>query len=323
MKKLLFQLDTDPRPSTFDAVVACDAGVDHLVPLAGMTPENCGPAVEGVIYTRPPAHKKDSALFVGGSRLADGEALLAAVRGHFHGGFRVSVMLDSNGANTTAAAAVALLLAEFGDGAKTGGGGADDGGGGDGNDDGGGGGNGGRPLPLAGRTAAVLAGTGPVGQRIAGLLGAEGAAVRLGSRDLGRARAAADAVAERFGVRCEPVAVADESALPAALEGAAVAVATGAPGVRLLPEAAWRDHPDLELLADPGTTPPSGIEGLDPFDRGEARHGKRTFGGLAIGSLKLRLHRACIARLFERNDQVLDAEEIYALARELAATAAA
>ena len=26
MKKLLFQLDTDPRPSTFDAVVAYDGG---------------------------------------------------------------------------------------------------------------------------------------------------------------------------------------------------------------------------------------------------------------------------------------------------------
>ena len=77
--------------------------------------------------------------------------------------------------------------------------------------------------------------------------------------------------------------------------------------------------PDLELLADPGTTPPSGIEGIEPFDRDEARHGKRTFGGLAIGSLKLRLHRACIAQLFERNDQVFDVEEIYALARSLAA----
>ena len=39
MKKLLFQLDTDPRPSTFDAVVAYDGGADQLIPLAGVTPE--------------------------------------------------------------------------------------------------------------------------------------------------------------------------------------------------------------------------------------------------------------------------------------------
>ena len=292
MKKLLFQLDTDACPSTFDAVVAYDGGADHLISLAGVTPESCGPAVEGVIYTRGPAHKKNSALFVGGSDLADGEALLAAVRRHFHGGFRVSVMLDSNGANTTAAAAVALMLAECE---------AEDG------------------APLAGQSAAVLAGTGPVGQRIAGLLGRAGAAVRLSSRSLDRAKAAADRVAERFEIPCEPVAVSGESSLADALAGCRVAVATGASGVRLVPQPVWSEHRDLEVLADPGTTPPSGIDGIEPFDRGEARHGKRTFGGLAIGSLKLRLHRACIARLFERNDLVLDVEEIYALARTLLA----
>ena len=292
MKKLLFQLETDACPSTFDAVVAYDGGADHLISLAGVTPEICGPAVEGVIYTRGPAHKKNSALFVGGSDLADGEALLAAVRRHFHAGFRVSVMLDSNGANTTAAAAVALMLAECE---------AEDG------------------APLAGQSAAVLAGTGPVGQRIAGLLGRAGAAVRLSSRSLDRAKAAADRVAKRFEVPCEPVAVSGESSLADALAGCRVAVATGASGVRLVPQPVWREHRDLEVLADPGTTPPSGIDGIEPFDRGEARHGKRTFGGLAIGSLKLRLHRTCIARLFERNDLVLDVEEIYALARTLLA----
>ena len=291
MKKLLFQLDTDPSPSTFDAVVAYDGGADHLIPLAGVTPESCGPAVEGVIYTRGPAHKKNSALFVGGSDLAAGEALLAAIRRNFFGGFRVSVMLDSNGANTTAAAAVALMLAGSVDG---------------------------EDAPLAGQAAVVLAGTGPVGQRIAGLLGQAGAEVRLSSRALDRAKAAAERVSERFEVGCEPVAVSDEASLAGALDGCRIAVATGASGVRLLPEDVWREHPDLERLADPGTTPPSGIEGIEPFDRDEARHGKRTFGGLAIGSLKLRLHRACIAQLFESNDRVLDVEEIYALARSLA-----
>ena len=293
MKKLLFQLDTDPSPSTFDAVVAYDGGADHLISLAGITPDGCGPAVEGVIYTRGPAHKKNSAIFVGGSDLAAGEALLAAVRRNFFGGFRVSVMLDSNGANTTAAAAVALMLSEHG--------GAED------------------ETPLTGQSAVVLAGTGPVGQRIAGLLGRAGAAVRLSSRALDRAKAASERVSERFEVGCEPVPVSDDDTLAGALEGCRIAVATGASGVRLLPEHVWREHPDLEVLADPGTTPPSGIEGIEPFDRDEARHGKRTFGGLAIGSLKLRLHRACIAQLFERNDQVLDVEEIYTLARTLAA----
>ena len=53
--------------------------------------------------------KKNTALFVSGSNIADGEAVLASVRNHFFGDFRVSVMLDSNGSNTTATVAVATI----------------------------------------------------------------------------------------------------------------------------------------------------------------------------------------------------------------------
>ena len=74
MKKLLFQLDTDACPSTFDAVVAHDGGADHLISLAGVTPESCGPAVEGVIYTRGPAHKKNSARLRRGERPRGGRS---------------------------------------------------------------------------------------------------------------------------------------------------------------------------------------------------------------------------------------------------------
>jgi len=41
------------------------------------------------------------------------------------------------------------------------------------------------------------------------------------------------------------------------------------------------------------------------------------FGALAIGSLKMKVHKACVASLFERNDAVLDIEAIYAVARTL------
>ena len=45
--------------------------------------------------------------------------------------------------------------------------------------------------------------------------------------------------------------------------------------------------------------------------------GKIVFGALGFGGLKLALHRSCVARLFERNDAVLDAEEIYAIAKTM------
>lgn len=52
-------------------------------------------------------------------------------------------------------------------------------------------------------------------------------------------------------------------------------------------------------------------------DRGLPKHGKLLFGPLGFGALKLALHRACVARLFDRNDLLLDAEEIYAIAKTM------
>ena len=48
-----------------------------------------------------------------------------------------------------------------------------------------------------------------------------------------------------------------------------------------------------------------------------ASHGKIVFGPLGFGALKLALHRACVARLFEQNDLLLDAEEIYGIAKAM------
>ena len=54
------------------------------------------------------------------------------------------------------------------------------------------------------------------------------------------------------------------------------------------------------------------------MDKGKERNGKQAFGALGIGGLKLKLHRACVGQLFEGTDKVLDAEEIYALAKTMA-----
>jgi hypothetical protein len=41
---------------------------------------------------------------------------------------------------------------------------------------------------------------------------------------------------------------------------------------------------------------------------------------LGFGALKLALHRACIARLFEQNDLLLDTDEIYKIAKNMVGT---
>ncbi|MGI9228737.1 MAG: NADP-dependent methylenetetrahydromethanopterin/methylenetetrahydrofolate dehydrogenase [Gammaproteobacteria bacterium] len=284
MKKLLFQLDTDPQPSVFDSVVAYDGGADHVIGHANVNPDNVTPLVEGAIFTRSPKEKKNTALFIGGSNMAAGEALLEAVRQQFFDGFRVSVMLDSNGSNTTAAAAVARLLGSG---------------------------------PLAGKKAVILGGTGPVGLRAAVMLHQEGAEVYLVSRDQGRAQQACDAVNDRFQVAVTGLGATTDEERAACVADANVIVATGAAGVQLLAQQHWQDNPNIEMLADANATPPLGIEGVDMLDRGEQRHGKVCWGAIGFGTLKLALHRACIAKLFTSHDQILDAEEIFALAKSM------
>src|ERR1051326_712668 len=101
MKKLLFLFDTDPYASVFDTVVGYDGGADRVTGYANVTPDNVGALVDGTIFTRGGKDKQNTAIFVGGGNIEKGEVLFEAVKKRFFGPFRVSVMLDSNGSNTT------------------------------------------------------------------------------------------------------------------------------------------------------------------------------------------------------------------------------
>jgi hypothetical protein len=285
MKKLLFQFDTDAHASTFDTVVAYDGGADHVIGHANVSPENVGGLVDGCIFTRAPKDKKNTAIFIGGSNMAAGEALFKAVQKQFFPGFQVSVMLDSNGSNTTAAAAVAKIASS---------------------------------TSLAGKQAVILAGTGPVGQRAAAMLALEGASVTITSRSLANAEQACAAVKQRFGVEINAVAAPDFDSRAAAIANANIILATGAAGIELLKPEHWQNHPHLEVIADANATPPVGIGGTNMMDKGELREGKIVWGAIGFGALKLALHRACIGKLFDSNKQVFDAEIIFELAKQMA-----
>jgi methylenetetrahydrofolate/methylenetetrahydromethanopterin dehydrogenase (NADP+) len=286
-KKLLYQFDTDALPSVFDNVVGYDGGADHISAYGGVNESNVGALVEGAVFTRSPKDKKNTAVFVGGSNLHQGEAVLAAIRGKFFAKFRVSVMLDCNGSNTTAAAAVAWLS---------------------------------HGRNLKGKRAVVLAGSGPVGQRAAVLLAREGAQVAVTGRKRAVIQAACDSINGKFGISVQAIEAPTQIERAAALDGAHILLATGASGVTLLEARTWQENPSLELIADANASPPAGIEGVGLSDRAASSHGKILFGALGFGALKLALHRACIARLFEQNDLVLDAEEIYSIAKGMVGT---
>lgn len=285
MKKLLFQFDTDPQPSAFDTVVGYDGGADHVMTYGNLTAETVGALVDGCIFTRAPKDKKNTAIFIGGSNMEAGQNLFAAVQAHFFPGFQVSVMLDSNGSNTTAAAAVAKISTS---------------------------------TELKGKRAVVLAGTGPVGQRAAAMMALEGAEVSITSRHIFNAEKACFAMKERFGVDLTPMEAADFDARASAIQDAQIVLATGAAGVELLKPEHWQDHPYLQVIADANATPPVGIGGTDVMDKGLERHGKIIWGAIGFGTLKLTLHRACINKLFDSNKQVFDAEVIFELAKSMA-----
>src|ERR1700686_4505555 len=107
MKKLLYQFDTDALPSVFDNVVGYDGGADHISAYGGVNAKNVGGLVEGAIFTRGVKDKKNTAIFIGGGNLIEGEAMLAAVGEKFFGKIRVSRIFGCKCSNPPAPAAVA------------------------------------------------------------------------------------------------------------------------------------------------------------------------------------------------------------------------
>jgi len=287
MRKVLLQLDTSRLPSVFDQVVAYDAGADVIMSYGGVTEGDVRDLIHGCIFTRAPKDLKNTAVWIGGNNMSAGEQLLAIAQDTLFAPFKVSIMLDSNGSNTTAVAAVVRIEQAVGD--------------------------------LRGKSAVILAGTGPVGQRAAGLLSKGGATVTITSRKPEQGDRARRAIGERFGVEVAVRTMTDPGNCAEVLDGAAILLNSGPAGVLMAPKAAWTGCDSLKVAVDLNAVPPLGIEGVELNDSGVDRHGVKVYGAFGVGGFKTKLHKACIAKLFERNDLVLDAETIAEVARLLVA----
>jgi hypothetical protein len=287
VKKILIQLDTDEHPSTFDAIVAHDADVDVLLSHGNVDPKSAKGLVQSAVFTRGPKQLSNTAVWVGGSRVSDGEQVFDEIQKAFFGPFKVSAMLDSNGCNTTAATAVAMLA---------------------------------KQLDLKGRKVAIV-GAGAVGLRAGTLMRGEGCDVvivgipssRFGGGEHRRARGLSTAEELDLEV-AEPT---DDDELATAVQGASLVLAAGPAGVELLPKAIWTKLDEAEVLVDFNAAEPLGIEDSDAQDEFEEREGKQILGALAVGGPKMKVHKACIRKLFESNDVLLDAEGVYEVAKEL------
>src|SRR5690349_5748152 len=228
------------------------------------------------------------AVWVGGKRVSAGEEIFAQVQKAFFGPFRVSVMLDSNGCNTTAATTIARIA---------------------------------KHRALEGTRAAVL-GLGAVGLRSAVLLQNEGCEQvvlsalppELFGDDRPYRPPHGLEVARVRGLDVQEPG--NRAELEALLDGMQIVLAAGPSGVRVLGKDFWLRHQTIELVADYNAADPLGVEGTKATDDLKDYDGKLVLGALAIGGPKMKVHKACVRRMFEGNEEVLDTEAVYEIAKE-------
>jgi methylenetetrahydrofolate/methylenetetrahydromethanopterin dehydrogenase (NADP+) len=285
MKKILIQLDTDRHPSAFDAIAAYDADVDLVMAYGEITAENLGDIVQGAIFPRGPDGLANTAFWVGGSKVRDGEAVFAAAQKLFFEPFKPSIMLDSDGSNTTAAAAVARVRGA---------------------------------VALRGSLGAVI-GVGPVGLRTAELLRREHADVTMFTfppdvMEGGHRRASGIPVAEEAGFKVVEPASSDE--LDAALSEHLVVFAAGPAGTQILRRSGWAQQ-GVRVVVDYSAAEPVGVEGVDRGDNLKEEDGVLKLGALAVGGPKMKLQKRCVQLMFETKGAVLDLEGVYEVAVEV------
>ncbi len=282
MKKILIQLDTDQHPSAFDAIAAYDSNVDVVLGFAQINPENLDAIVQGAIFPRGPDGLANTVFWVGGSKVRDGEAVFEAAQKLFFEPFKPSIMLDSDGSNTTAAAAVALVR---------------------------------RAVTLKDSRAAVV-GVGPVGLRTAELLRREGAAVTMLTfpPDVmggGHRRASGIPIAQEAGFEVLEPTSSDE--LDAALTGRAVVFAAGPAGTQIVRRSGWTQE-GVRVVVDYSAADPVGVAGVERTDELKDEDGVLKLGALAVGGPKMKLQKRCVRRLFEAKGTVLDLDGVYDVA---------
>ena len=270
---ILVQLDTGPAAEPRSTASSRSMPAQHVFSYGGVTPQNVMPLVHGCIFTpraeRPEPHR-DLRRRVGRRGRRSGTARSASTHPQY--GLSVSLMLDSNGSNTTAAAAVRAA---------------------------------GRHLDLSSVKSLVLGATGPVGQRVVRLLARNGGHVRVGSRLKDKAEAICAVVRAHVpGAKLEAVGVSSSSDGPAALDGRDLVVAAGAAGTVLLPKKIRETCKTLKVAIDLNGVPPVGSR-IEPNDKEPSTVASllRAFG---VGGVKMRSAKAAIAKLFRREQCHLD-----------------
>ena len=288
MKKILLQLDVDPQPCPFDAIVAVDAGADVLLRHGNVSPENVVSLVHGAMFTRGVSNLASTSIFLGGKNITRVEEIASKISKTFFKSVRVSVFIDPAGANTTAAATV--IAANRHISFKT-------------------------PARSKAYHALVLGGTGPVGQRVSRLLANQGIHVHLVSRSFERASQHCKLLSKESSfAHFEPTSI---KMIEKVIGTVDLIVSAGRPGVEMLTEAQLSQAISSTVCIDLNAVPPAGITGIQATDTARQDGTKILYGALGIGEIKMKLHKTAIQRLFQTNDQWLDAEQLLTIGEDI------
>jgi hypothetical protein len=292
-KDVIIFLDTDKYASPFDILVAVDLYPDaQIFSYSGVEVNDAKRLIQDAMFPRGPSGAKHTNVFIGGQDVEKALAILKVVKKSMFPPFELSVIIDPRGAYTTASAAVVKTLKLFEE--KVG--------------------------DFKGKTATILAGTGPVGVVAAKLYASEGVNVILTSRKLDRAKTAADKINEELesnqvcGVQAATPEEVGES-----IKDADIVLACGAAGIQLLPLSVLEKYGQkVKVLGDINAVPPLGLEGVKATHKGkEFTPGKFGIGALAIGPLKNEIEGEMFKKAVESPSGIVDYKIAYELGKKL------
>lgn len=292
-KKVFIFLDTDKHASPFDILTTIDVFPEApILKYENVTTEDAEKIVYDTMFPRGPEGAKHTKIFINGRDFKRANEILEKIKKSMFPPFELSIIIDPRGAYSTAAAVVAKslelsLIKGFG--------------------------------KLEGRSVAVLAGTGPVGQTAARLYASEKANVIVTSRDLQRASEVAAKINEEAlseSVRGFQAQTPEETGK--AVADAEIILSAGAAGTQLLPLNTLKEYGrKCKIVADINAIPPLGVEGLKSTAEGEeVLPNVFGLGALAIGKLKIKVEAELIKRAAEEPKGIFDYKVAYEIAKK-------
>jgi hypothetical protein len=292
-KKVFIFLDTDKHASPFDILTTIDVFPEaQILKYENVTTEDAEKIVYDTMFPRGPEGTKHTKIFVNGRDFKRVNEILEKIKKSMFPPFELSIIIDPRGAYSTAAAVVAKslelsLIKGFG--------------------------------KLEGRSVAVLAGTGPVGQTAARLYASEKANVIVTSRDLQRASEVAAKINEEAlseSVRGFQAQTPEETGK--AVADVEIILSAGAAGTQLLPLNTLKEYGrKCKIVADINAIPPLGVESLKSTAEGEeVLPNVFGLGALAIGKLKIKVEAELIKRAAEEPKGILDYKVAYEIAKK-------